>query len=369
MQNPTLLFIPDISGFTDFINQTAIEHSQHIISELLEIIINSNNLDLIISEIEGDAVLFYKKGNIPNATEIIQQSKEMFLHFHAHLHEIEKTNVCQCGACKSVSNLTLKFITHIGDTQEVSINTFNKLIGSDLILAHRLLKNKIASNEYLLLSEAYFNQYASVNEIFEEWITIQSSNEVIDKFGTISIKHIDFNPLLQLVPEVVKKSKSKIYNRKPDISILINAPILLVHNALTDANAKYGYVRGIKKIKTDDKINRVNSSHTCVFDNLEIHFVTKNNTIENNKIVYSEEAQLKKGFKFITDYRLQEMEGITELSIYMSKSKLNDSQFETVFKKIKDYFFLKFIIMNNKKGITSFKDYCERINLESTVEK
>jgi len=51
-----LFFIPDISGYTKFINETEINHSTHIITELLEIIISSNILDLKVSEIEGDAV-------------------------------------------------------------------------------------------------------------------------------------------------------------------------------------------------------------------------------------------------------------------------------------------------------------------------
>ena len=79
----------------------------------------------------------------------------MFLRFHSYLNEIDKTNVCQCGACKTASNLTLKFITHLGDTKEVAVKNFKKLIGSDLILAHRLLKNNIASDEYLLLTDKF----------------------------------------------------------------------------------------------------------------------------------------------------------------------------------------------------------------------
>ena len=33
----SLLYIPDISGFTEFVHQTEIEHSRHIVSELLEL--------------------------------------------------------------------------------------------------------------------------------------------------------------------------------------------------------------------------------------------------------------------------------------------------------------------------------------------
>ena len=52
---PSLLFIPDISGFTDFVNSTEVAHSQHVIEELLELIIANDELGLTVSEIEGDA--------------------------------------------------------------------------------------------------------------------------------------------------------------------------------------------------------------------------------------------------------------------------------------------------------------------------
>ena len=55
MENKGLLFIPDISGFTQFVNETEIDHSRLIIQELLEILINANEIGLEISEIEGDA--------------------------------------------------------------------------------------------------------------------------------------------------------------------------------------------------------------------------------------------------------------------------------------------------------------------------
>ncbi len=367
MQNPTLIYIPDISGFTEFVNTTAIEHSQHIISELLEIIINANKLNFTISEIEGDAVLFYKKDNLPNVVDIIEQSKEMFLLFHRHLYEIERTNVCQCGACKTVSSLSLKFITHLGDIKEVRVKQFNKLIGSDLILAHRLLKNSIESNEYLLLSDKYYESFSSPIE-FDDWILIESSSEEIDKFGVVSTKYINFKPLLEQVPQFIKENMPKSYTRKPDIFTSIDAPMLLVHDKLTDTNAKYEYAKGVKKIVTNDKINRVNTSHTCVFDNLEIHFVTKNNTVENDKIAYSEEAELKVGFRFITDYRLQENNGKTDLSVFLIKSHQENNTSESLYKKLKNYLFLKFIIYNNKKGIKLFKDYCEKFYKESLVK-
>ncbi len=57
-QDSATLFIPDISGFSRFIDETEISHSQHIVTELLEALIDANELDLVVSEVEGDAVFF-----------------------------------------------------------------------------------------------------------------------------------------------------------------------------------------------------------------------------------------------------------------------------------------------------------------------
>ena len=110
MENSAFIYIPDISGFTKFVTETEINHSQHIISELIEIIIDGNELEFKISEVEGDAVLFYKMGNPPSITDVLSQSKNIFTRFHEHLAIIKRDNVCQCGACRSSTNLTLKFI-------------------------------------------------------------------------------------------------------------------------------------------------------------------------------------------------------------------------------------------------------------------
>ena len=48
MENKGLLFIPDISGFTRFVTDMEIEHSRHIIQELLEVLIDANELGLEI---------------------------------------------------------------------------------------------------------------------------------------------------------------------------------------------------------------------------------------------------------------------------------------------------------------------------------
>ncbi len=112
MENKGLLFIPDISGFTKFVNETEIDHSRLIIQELLEILINANQIGLEVSEIEGDAILFYRFGDSPTLEALYKQVEKMFCEFHRNLIAYESRRFCQCNACMSAIHLTLKVITH-----------------------------------------------------------------------------------------------------------------------------------------------------------------------------------------------------------------------------------------------------------------
>ena len=90
----SLLFLPDISGFTNFVNSTSSEHSKHIISELLEILIDQNTLGLELAEIEGDALFFYREGPLPTRQEIITQAHKMYTAFHSHLLLYDHLRIC-----------------------------------------------------------------------------------------------------------------------------------------------------------------------------------------------------------------------------------------------------------------------------------
>jgi hypothetical protein len=152
MEHKGVLFIPDISGFSRFVTETEIGHSRAIIQELLEILINANEIGLEISEIEGDAILFYKFGEPPSLEALYKQVEKMFCAFHENLLAYDRHRYCQCKACMSATELTLKVITHYGEFTSYNVRNFQKLIGKDLIVAHQLLKNDIPEHEYWIIT-------------------------------------------------------------------------------------------------------------------------------------------------------------------------------------------------------------------------
>jgi len=190
---PVFLYIPDISGFTKFINNTNLHESKRFVHSLLETIIDSNILNLKVAEILGDAIVFYSVGTPPSITKLESQVKKTFLDFQRTIKRLEKEN----DAPKQLPNLTLKIVVHYGEIATTEIKGINKLIGSDLILAYRVLKNNIQDHEYLLMTQQYINtQKQSHLEKSFLWSELKDGLDVYESFGTINYKYVLLSPLI-----------------------------------------------------------------------------------------------------------------------------------------------------------------------------
>ena len=177
MSKNAILFIPDISGFTEFVHHTDINHSKHIISELLELLIDSNKIGLELAEIEGDALFLYKIAETIDISVIEDQIEAMYLAFHTHLKRYEFQRICSCGACSSAYNLKLKFVVHYGDIQFITVKDSKKPYGSNVIKVHRLLKNEVPIDEYAIVGTMFFRNkqiYFSQPMLFSHGLGISS---------------------------------------------------------------------------------------------------------------------------------------------------------------------------------------------------
>lgn len=171
-----MIFIPDISGFTKFVHDFDIKQGKEIISELLSTILDTNILNLKVSEIEGDAILFYKYGTLPTLKELMNQYEMMLIAFKKRLNELTK------GHSFHIPVLSLKLIVHYGVIAEYKLYGFRKLYGVAVVDAHNLLKNNIPSNNYILITKDFLHQFQIQNVsdiILPKWVT-QRTTKVDD---------------------------------------------------------------------------------------------------------------------------------------------------------------------------------------------
>ena len=195
---PTLICIPDISGFTQFMSDTDIELSSIVIPSLLNKIIYANDIDLKVSEIEGDAVLFYRTGDLPPFDILIQQCRKFYVKFYEQLKVLKSKYKSHNDASNIPDILGLKIILHYSDAiGAVPIVKNIKLMGEDVIVAHRLLKNDIEKNEYLLLSNKLMDQYRdkAIERNFG-WGELIDGDENYKHIGEIGYSYINLEPLV-----------------------------------------------------------------------------------------------------------------------------------------------------------------------------
>ena len=247
MESKGLLFIPDISGFTRFVNHPEIEHTSLIIQELLESLLNSNELGLEVSEIEGDAILFFRYGEPPTFKELYQQVEKMFLSFHSHLKAYDLQRFCQCDACKSAIELTLKVITHYGEFTGYHVKSFNKLIGKDIIVAHQLLKNDIKQHEYWLVTNSLVREDALAG--LTDWMKWIASYKETES-GQIAFHYTQLSELKKTIPPAVLPE----FNLSDKICMIIVSKEYetdidtLIHVA-GDFNYRSRWMQGVKSIQ------------------------------------------------------------------------------------------------------------------------
>ncbi|MDE3058175.1 MAG: DUF2652 domain-containing protein [Bacteroidota bacterium] len=183
-----VLLIADISGYTRFMvsNAETLQHSQIIITELIQAIVKQIELPLEIAKLEGDAVFMYfsKSDNYQELEKtrrtIGEKLVTFFRIFSEKIVELSGTHICECNACMNIEKLKLKIVVHAGKALLYRIGRFNELAGVDVITVHRLLKNSAASPEYILMTEPAFREM-----IFPQTVSVVEGAETYDEIGTV----------------------------------------------------------------------------------------------------------------------------------------------------------------------------------------
>jgi len=186
--NQAVLMIADIGGYTKFMVDTrlAVEHSHEIVTQLIRAIIAEIELPLQLAKLEGDAVFLYaKKSGDPEFWDEARKNigaklLRFFAVFHRKLKELGGHGTCDCGACCHIDALRLKIIVHSGTAVFYRIEQFDELSGGDVILAHRLLKNSVPLQEYILMTEP---AYADIT--FPLQLPVSEGSEHYEHLGRI----------------------------------------------------------------------------------------------------------------------------------------------------------------------------------------
>ncbi len=186
-EKPVILILADISGYTKFIvsNAKKLAHTQLVIKELIETIVKQIEIPLEITKLEGDAVFLFSVKNddeqwLEKKNAIGKKLLTFVQVFREKIVELQHSTACVDSCCANIDKLKLKIIVHSGQAVFHEVGKFQELLGVDVIIVHRLLKNSVKTKEYILMTEAAYRDLE-----FEKEAPVTKSSEWIEEIGEV----------------------------------------------------------------------------------------------------------------------------------------------------------------------------------------
>jgi hypothetical protein len=190
------LLIADITGYTIYLTHSELDHAQEILANLLELLVDRTRPPLVISRLAGDAVISYGLGDhFSFGQTFIEMIEDTYVAFRKAINQLILNNTCRCNACANVSSLDLKFFVHYGTFAIQELGKHNELVGSDVNLIHRLLKNSVTERTgftaYTLYTDAAIQQLGTT-ELNETMTPLVEADEHL---GEVQLWIQDMHPI------------------------------------------------------------------------------------------------------------------------------------------------------------------------------
>ncbi len=190
------IVIADITGYTAYLKGSELEHAEDSLRSLLEVLIEHTKPPLVISRLEGDAVISYApQASFLQGQTLVELLENTYVAFRQARERMRLNTTCTCNACQNIPNLDLKFFIHHGDYMLQEMPNYTELVGNDVNVAHRLTKNQIKEQLALRAYAAYTAQAVKALELKEFAAGLQSHAEVFPDVGQVKLYVQDLLPV------------------------------------------------------------------------------------------------------------------------------------------------------------------------------
>jgi uncharacterized protein YndB with AHSA1/START domain len=152
------LLIADISGYTAYLAGVELDHAQDILADLVGTVVTTLRPTFSLAKLEGDAAFMAAPEAEIDGSLLLDTIERCYFGFRRRRRDVRQATSCECDACVRIPDLNLKFVAHVGPVVRQQMAGLDELIGRDVIVAHRLLKNKVGettnASAYALLTDA-----------------------------------------------------------------------------------------------------------------------------------------------------------------------------------------------------------------------
>ena len=152
---PACLVIADLSGYTGYLAAVELDHAQDILADLIDTVVGALRPTFRLAKLEGDAAFMCALTESLDGQALMDTIERTYFAFRRRLRDIGLASRCDCNACIRIPDLDLKVLAHHGLVVRQRMAGREELVGSDVIVAHRLLKNDIEARTGIAAYAAY----------------------------------------------------------------------------------------------------------------------------------------------------------------------------------------------------------------------
>jgi hypothetical protein len=155
---PSCLLIADISGYTSYLAGVELDHAQDILADLMGTVVTALRPTFRLAKLEGDAAFTVAPADKVDGSMVMDTLERCYFGFRRRRRDVRQATSCECDACIRIPDLNLKFVVHSGVIARQRMAGMEELVGRDVIVVHRMLKNTVIESTgleaYVLFSEA-----------------------------------------------------------------------------------------------------------------------------------------------------------------------------------------------------------------------
>ena len=211
----TCFLIADISGYTGYLADVELDHAQDILADLIGAVVTALRPNFRLAKLEGDAAFTFAAVEKVDGSMLLDTLERCYFGFRRRRRDVRQATSCECNACARIPDLDLKFVVHHGVAIRQTVAGRQELLGSDVIVVHRLLKNdvveKLGMHAYALITQ----QCIDASDIDPAALGMRPHTETYDRIGEVPAWAHDLERRWQ-----EEESRGRVFVT-PEASILI----------------------------------------------------------------------------------------------------------------------------------------------------
>lgn len=247
--------IADISGYTAYLGGVELDHAQDILADLVGTVVTSLRPAFRLSKLEGDAAFTFAPAEKLDGSLLMDAVERCYFGFRRRRRDVRQATSCECDACVRIPTLDLKFVIHHGDAARQRMAGREELLGRDVIVVHRLLKNAVVERTGITAYALYTDACVDAMDIAPSELGMTEHVETVDGIGEVRSWIHDLERRW-----AEEEARSRVYVAPGEglytIELRTPAPPQLVWEFVTTPGRRVTWQPGVTEVVLDAQGNR-----------------------------------------------------------------------------------------------------------------